>query len=92
MHELRGSFCEVFVDLNDDHNFQTCKILELLTESKTVIYFSDYLLQVPDRKHLINLLDLVVLERIHPIGSDYDIISNEKNEANTVLLEKRYKQ
>mmetsp|Transcript_31959 Transcript_31959/g.48617 ORF Transcript_31959/g.48617 Transcript_31959/m.48617 type:complete len:1929 (-) Transcript_31959:223-6009(-) len=51
---------EVFVDLNDEHIFQTFKLSELLTESKTVIYFPDYLLQVPDRKHLINLLDLAV--------------------------------
>jgi hypothetical protein len=51
---------EVFIDLNDEHVFKSFRLDELLTESKTVIYFPDYLLQVPDRQHLINLLDLAV--------------------------------
>jgi len=51
---------EVFVDINDDHVFKKFKLKELLTESKTVLFFPDYLLQVPDRQHLINLLDLAV--------------------------------
>jgi hypothetical protein len=51
---------EGFVDLNDEHVFKTLKLTELLTESKTVIYYPDYLLQVTDRQHLINLLDLAV--------------------------------
>jgi len=51
---------EVFVDLNDEHKFKTFKLSELLTESKTVIYFPDYLLQVPNRQQLINLLDLAI--------------------------------
>jgi hypothetical protein len=51
---------EVFVDLNDEHVFKSFKLSELLTESKTVIYFPDYLLQVPNRQQLINLLDLAI--------------------------------
>lgn len=51
---------EVFVDLNDEHVFKSFKLSELLTESKTVLYFPDYLLQVPNRQQLINLLDLAV--------------------------------
>jgi hypothetical protein len=51
---------EGFVDLNDEHVFKSYKLSELLTESKTVIYFPDYLLQVPDRHQLINLLDLAL--------------------------------
>jgi hypothetical protein len=51
---------EVFVDLNDEHVFKSFKLSELLTESKTVIYFPDYLLQVPGRQQLINLLDLAL--------------------------------
>jgi len=51
---------EVYVDLNDDHVFKNFKLSELLTESKTVLYFPDYLLQVPDRQHLINLLDMAI--------------------------------
>lgn len=33
---------EVFVDLNDEHVFKTFKLSQLLTESKTVMYFPDY--------------------------------------------------
>lgn len=51
---------EVFVDINDEHVFKDFKLSELLTESKTVVYFPDYLLQVPNRQQLINLLDLAV--------------------------------
>ena len=51
---------EVFVDVNDDHVFKTFKLSELLTESKTVLFYPDYLLQVPNRQHLINLIDLAV--------------------------------
>eukprot|EP00980_Cylindrotheca_fusiformis_P003809 scaffold839_cov138-Cylindrotheca_fusiformis.AAC.4 len=51
---------EVYVDLNDEHVFKTFKLTELLTESKTVIYYPDYLLQVTERQHLINLLNLAV--------------------------------
>eukprot|EP00937_MAST-01D_sp_MAST-1D-sp2_P002830 g2830.t1 len=61
-HELIGCIKseEGFVDLNDEHNFTQCKLSELLTESKTVIYAPDYLLQVPSRQQLINLLDLAI--------------------------------
>ena len=51
---------EVFVDLNDEHVFKSFQLSELLTESKTVLHYPDYLLQVPDRRHLIDLLDLSV--------------------------------
>jgi hypothetical protein len=51
---------ECVVDLNDEHVFKSQKICDLLTESKTVVYFPDYLLQVPDRQQLINLLDLAL--------------------------------
>jgi len=51
---------EVFVDLNDDHVFKPFKLSELLTESKTVLYFPDYMLQVPNRQELMNLLDLAI--------------------------------
>jgi hypothetical protein len=51
---------EVVIDLNDEHIFQSSKLSELLTESKTVIYYPDYLLQVPNRQQLINLLDFAV--------------------------------
>jgi hypothetical protein len=54
---------EVFVDLNDDHVFKSFKLSELLTESKTVFYFPDYLLQVQSRQQLINLLDLAIYIR-----------------------------
>jgi len=51
---------EVFVDLNDEHVFKEFKLSELLTESKTVVCFPDFLLQVPNRQELINLLDLAI--------------------------------
>jgi hypothetical protein len=51
---------EIFVDLNDERVFKTFKLTELLTESKVVVYFPDYLLQVHDRRQLINLIDLSI--------------------------------
>jgi hypothetical protein len=51
---------EVFIDANDEHVFKVQKLSDLLTESKTVIHFPDYLLTVPDRQQLINLLDLAI--------------------------------
>jgi len=54
---------EVFVDLNDDHVFRKEKLSDLLTESKTILYFPDYLLQVTCRAHLINLLDFAIYVR-----------------------------
>ena len=51
---------EIYTDLNDEHQFKSFKLSDLLTESKTVIYFPDYLLQVPSRQELINLLDLAI--------------------------------
>ena len=49
---------EIFQDLNDETDFKISKLSELLTESKTVFYHPNYLLQVTDRSQLINLLDL----------------------------------
>lgn len=37
---------ELFVDLNDDPQFRKAKLSELLTESKVVVYFPDYMLLV----------------------------------------------
>ena len=37
---------QLIMDLNDDHVFKDCKLSELLTESKTVVFAPDYLLQV----------------------------------------------
>lgn len=54
---------QVFVDLNDQHVFKKFKLSELRTESKTVVYFPDYLLQVQGRQQLINLLDYAVYIR-----------------------------
>ena len=54
---------EVFVDMNDEHVFKSFKLSELLTESKTVFYFPDYLLQVQSRQQLINLLNLSIYIR-----------------------------
>ena len=51
---------EVFVDLNDEHVFKSFKLSELTTESKVVLYFPDYILQVQDRQQLINMIDLAV--------------------------------
>ena len=46
---------ECFVDLNDEHAFQTSHLNDLVTESKVTFYHPDYVLQVPSRQHLINL-------------------------------------
>ncbi len=54
---------QIVVDLNDDHVFKTCKLSELRTESKTVVFFPDYLLQVQSQQQLINLLDLAIYVR-----------------------------
>eukprot|EP00804_Cyclotella_cryptica_P011896 CCRYP_004399-RA/>CCRYP_004399-RA protein AED:0.06 eAED:0.06 QI:211/0.78/0.8/1/0.71/0.6/15/1860/1813 len=51
---------ELFIDLNDDVNFERKKLSELLSESKVVVYFPDYLLLVSSRQQLINLLDFAV--------------------------------
>lgn len=51
---------ELFIDANDEHVFENLKLSELLTESKNVFHYPDYLLQVSERKHLINLLDLAI--------------------------------
>jgi len=49
---------ECFIDLNDEHAFQTSHLNELVTESKVTFYAPEYVLQVTGRQHLINLLDL----------------------------------
>jgi len=54
---------EVFVDLNDEHIFKEFKLSDLVSESKTVLFFPDFLLQVPAREHLINLLNLAIYVR-----------------------------
>uniref|UniRef100_A0A7S1C0Z4 Uncharacterized protein n=1 Tax=Corethron hystrix TaxID=216773 RepID=A0A7S1C0Z4_9STRA len=61
-HELVElvSSVEVGVDLNDEHVFKRQRLNDLLTESKTVLHYPDYLLQVPRRSELINLLDLAM--------------------------------
>ena len=51
------------VDLNDEHIFKTFKLSELLTESKTVLYAPDFLLQVHSPQQLINLLDFAIYVR-----------------------------
>eukprot|EP00930_Biecheleria_cincta_P037281 TRINITY_DN25573_c0_g1_i1.p1 TRINITY_DN25573_c0_g1~~TRINITY_DN25573_c0_g1_i1.p1 ORF type:complete len:2388 (+),score=410.29 TRINITY_DN25573_c0_g1_i1:162-7325(+) len=64
-HELMECITsdQLLVDLNDDYLFKSMKLSELLTESKTVIFGPDYLLQVQSRQQLINLLDLAVYLR-----------------------------
>jgi hypothetical protein len=54
---------QIYIDLNDEHCFKVYKLCELLTESKTVVYFPDYLLQTQSQQQLINLLDLSVYIR-----------------------------
>ena len=54
---------EVYVDLNDEHVFKTFKLSELRSESKTVVHAPDFLLQVPSRQQLINLLDFAIYVR-----------------------------
>jgi hypothetical protein len=67
-HELIESMSseELFVDLNDDPQFRKAKLSELLTESKVVVYFPDYMLLVSSRQQLINLLDYAI--KIRNIG------------------------
>jgi len=61
-HELMENIesTVAYMDLNDDHRFKECRLAELVTESKTIFYFPDYLLQVTSRAQLINLLDLAI--------------------------------
>ena len=47
---------EIFQDLNDETGFKLFKLSELLTESKTVFYFPDYLLQVRSHMPMIYLI------------------------------------
>lgn len=54
---------ELFSDLNDDPRFRQSKLSDLVTESKVVVYFPDYLLLVSSRQQLINLLDYAVYIR-----------------------------
>merc|ERR1740121_1460766 len=54
---------QVYVDLNDEHVFKSFKLSELLSESKTVLHYPDYLLQVQSQQQLINLLDLAIYVR-----------------------------
>jgi hypothetical protein len=54
---------ELYSDLNDDPRFRQSKISDLVTESKVVVYFPDYLLLVSSRQQLINLLDYAVYIR-----------------------------
>ena len=54
---------EVYVDLNDTHVFKKFKLSDLVTESKIVFFFPDYLLQVESRQQLINLLHLSIYLR-----------------------------
>lgn len=54
---------QVYVDLNDDHIFKKFKLSQLITESKTVIFAPDFLLQVQSQQQLINLLDMAVYIR-----------------------------
>ena len=64
-HELMECIVsqEVFVDLNDDHVFKPFKLSELRSESKTVLFYPDFLLQCPSRQELINLLDTAIYVR-----------------------------
>lgn len=57
---------ELYVDLNDDPQFRKAKLSELLTESKVVVYFPDYMLLVSSRQQLINLLDYAI--KIRNVG------------------------
>jgi hypothetical protein len=54
---------ELYVDLNDEIKFEKKKLSEVLTESKVVVYFPDYLLLVSSRQQLINLLDYAIYIR-----------------------------
>lgn len=57
---------ELYIDLNDDPKFRSNKLSELLSESKVVVYFPDYMLLVSSRQQLINLLDYAI--KIRNIG------------------------
>jgi hypothetical protein len=46
---------ELVVDLDDEVGFVRNKLSELLSESKVVLYFPDYLLLVSSRQQLINV-------------------------------------
>lgn len=54
---------ELYCDLNDDPAFRQSKLSDLVTESKVVVYFPDYLLLVSSRQQLINLLDYAIYIR-----------------------------
>ena len=54
---------ELYSDLNDDPRFKQSKLSDLVTESKVVVYFPDYLLLVTSRQQLINLLDYALYIR-----------------------------
>lgn len=54
---------QFIVDLNDEYVFEKFKLNELTPESKTVIYFRDYRLQMTSRQQLINLLDVAIYVR-----------------------------
>jgi len=64
-HELIECICsdQLYVDLNDDHVFKQFYFHEVLGESKTVLFFPDYRLQVTSQRQLISLLDLAIHAR-----------------------------
>ena len=43
---------QIFGGLNDEHCFKMFKLSDLLTESKTVVHFPDYLLQTRNQQQL----------------------------------------
>jgi hypothetical protein len=47
---------QIFVDLDDEHCFKMFKLSDLLTESKTVVHFPDYLLQTRSQQQLRTIL------------------------------------
>ena len=51
-HELLGCIAseEVFIDANDEHVFKEFRLDTLCSESKTVLYAPDYLLQVSEQE------------------------------------------
>lgn len=61
-HELIENILsdEIIQDLNAEHSFKRMALTALVAESKTVLYFPNYILQVPNRQHLINLLDVAL--------------------------------
>ena len=64
-HELMECILseEALVDANDAHVFKKMKLSELVTESKVVFHFPDYLLTVTSRQQLVNLLDFAIAVR-----------------------------